>query len=60
MRGAGTVFAPPVFHQDDEEYLTTANENTMLIAQVETKLGLENCEKIAAIDGVGACQVLIS
>ena len=53
FRGAGTVFAPAVFHQDDEQYLTSANENTMLIAQIETKLGCENCEEIAAVDGVG-------
>ena len=53
MRGAGSVFAPPVFNQDDESYLRTANENTMLIAQVETRLGVENCESIAGVDGVG-------
>lgn len=53
MRGAGSVFAPPVFNQDDESYLRTANENTMLIAQVETRFGVENCEDIAGVDGVG-------
>lgn len=53
MRGAGTIFAPPVFNQDDGDYLKTANENTIFIAQIETRLGVENCEKIASIDGVG-------
>ncbi len=56
MRGAGTVFAPPVFNQDDGAYLVSANENTMLIAQIETRLGVENCESIAAVDGVGRSQ----
>ena len=53
MRGAGTVFAPPVFNQDDGAYLTNANQNTMLIAQIETRLGVENSKDIAAVDGVG-------
>ena len=51
------MFAPAVFHQDDEQYLTTANENTMLIAQIESRLGCENCEEIAAVDGVGKLTV---
>ena len=53
MRGAGTVFAPPVFNQNDGDYLKTANENTIFIAQIETRLGVENCESIATTDGVG-------
>ena len=56
LRDAGALFAPPVFNQDDDSHLKTANENTMLIAQIETRLGVENCETIAAVDGVGKIQ----
>lgn len=53
VRGAGTIFAPPTFHQNDEEYFESANENVILIAQVESRAGVENCEEIAGVDGVG-------
>jgi len=53
VRGAGTIFAPPAFKQDDGEYFKSANENVIFIAQVESRLGVENCEEIAAVDGVG-------
>lgn len=32
--------------------MTSANDEGFLIAQIETALGLENCEKIAAVDGI--------
>lgn len=32
--------------------MRTANEETLLIAQIETELGLENCEAIAAVAGI--------
>ena len=32
--------------------MTTANEETLLIAQIETASGLENVEQIAAVDGI--------
>ncbi len=53
VRGAGTIFAPPTFHQNDEEYFASANDNVVFIAQVESRLGVQNCEEIAAVDGVG-------
>jgi len=53
VRGAGTIFAPPTFHQNDEEYFASANDNVIFIAQVESRLGVQNCEEIAAVDGVG-------
>lgn len=53
VRGAGTIFAPPVFNQNDEEYFESANDNVLFIAQVESKVGVENCEEIAKVDGVG-------
>jgi len=53
VRGAGTIFAPPTFHQSDEAYFESANDNVIFIAQVESKLGVERCEEIAGVDGVG-------
>lgn len=53
VRGAGTIFAPPTFHQSDEAYFESANDNVIFIAQVESRLGVERCEEIAGVDGVG-------
>lgn len=35
-------------------YSNTANEDTILVVQIETPLGIENSEKIAAVPGVDA------
>jgi 2-keto-3-deoxy-L-rhamnonate aldolase RhmA len=35
-----------------EDYKQTANENILIIVQIETMLGVENVEEIAAVDGV--------
>lgn len=35
------------------DYLATANRNIMLAVQIETEEGLENCEEIAKVDGIG-------
>lgn len=37
-----------------EEYVTDANDETLVIAQIETERGLANAEEIAAVDGVDA------
>ena len=34
------------------EYYATANEDTLLVAQIETKEAVDNAEEIAAVDGV--------
>ena len=34
------------------DYRNTANDNTMIIAQIESPTGVDNCEKIAAVPGV--------
>ncbi len=39
------------------EYMEKANKGIMLFAQIETKLGVENAEKIAAINGIDALLV---
>jgi 2-keto-3-deoxy-L-rhamnonate aldolase RhmA len=42
------------YGQRFEEYVTTANDGVVVIAQIETRSGLENVEEIAAVDGIDA------
>ncbi|CAH0020376.1 unnamed protein product [Clonostachys rhizophaga] len=51
-RPAGAMFAPPAFSQNDREYLLTANENVMVCVQIESRKGVENVERIAAVEGI--------
>lgn len=37
---------------DKKEYMRRANENTMLLCQIESQTGVENIEKIMAIEGI--------
>jgi 2-keto-3-deoxy-L-rhamnonate aldolase RhmA len=60
IRGAGAMFAPANFSQNDREYLTTSNDNILVIVQIESRLGVENCERIAAVDGIGMLQFLLA
>lgn len=57
VRGAGSPFAPAVFGQGMGEYIATANKNTFIAVQIETVEGLNNCEEIAKVDGIGMCLV---
>ncbi|KAJ5652996.1 HpcH/HpaI aldolase/citrate lyase family protein [Penicillium longicatenatum] len=52
VRGAGAMFAPAAFNQNGRDYLVHANENVKIIVQIESGLGVQNCEAIAAVDGV--------
>jgi len=36
-----------------QEYIDTANDTIIVIAQIENQEGLDNCEAIAAVDGIG-------
>jgi len=47
------MFAPVCFGQNGQEYLSTSNDNVVLIVQMESRKAIENCEEIAAVDGVG-------
>lgn len=55
-RGVGSPFCAAVHNQSLGEYIKTANENTLVIVQIETREGLENCEKIAQVPGIGTLQ----
>lgn len=39
---------------DMEEYVATANDSVVTIAQIETRAGLQNVGQIAAVDGIDA------
>ena len=47
------MWAPTVLGLDDKTYLETANESCVIIAQIESRRGVEKCAEIAAVDGVG-------
>ena len=59
IRGVGSPFAPAVFGQTPKEYTATANDNIFIAVQIETAEGLNNCEEIAKVDGVGMSQALL-
>lgn len=42
------------YGRDFEEYVETANDSILTIAQIETEQGLENVEEIASVDGIDA------
>ena len=52
IRGAGAMFAHSAFNQSPREYLTTANDNIVVILQIESRKAVENCEEIAGVEGV--------
>lgn len=47
---AHTGYNPPSL----KEYMKLANDNTILMVQIETGQGLQNLEKIAAVEGIDA------
>ncbi|KAF4122930.1 4-hydroxy-2-oxoheptanedioate aldolase [Geosmithia morbida] len=51
-RGAGAMFAPAAFNLTSREYLQKANENILVIVQIESRKAVENVEEIAAVDGI--------
>ena len=53
MRGAGFGFSHDNYKNEDPlNYIDKANNNLINIIQIESKVALQNVEKIAAIDGV--------
>lgn len=53
IRGVGSPFAPAVFGQTLPDYIATANRNTFIIVQIESIEGLNACEEIARVPGIG-------
>jgi 4-hydroxy-2-oxoheptanedioate aldolase len=47
------MFAPVILgHSTESAYAEEANEQLMVIVQMESKGGVAECEKIAAVDGI--------
>jgi 4-hydroxy-2-oxoheptanedioate aldolase len=52
-RGFGPMFAPVILgHSTESDYAEQANEQLMVIVQMESKGGVNECEKIAQVEGV--------
>ena len=47
------MFAPANFQQNGLEYAAHANDNVIIIVQIESRTAVENCEAIANTDGIG-------
>jgi 2-dehydro-3-deoxyglucarate aldolase/4-hydroxy-2-oxoheptanedioate aldolase len=57
-RGLGLTAAHSDFRTPKaSEYLPFRNKDTLIIAQVETVKGVENCEEIAAVEGIDVLAV---
>ncbi|KAG6826467.1 hypothetical protein H0H92_015679 [Tricholoma furcatifolium] len=56
-RGFGSLYGPGNWGINPFEYLETANENILVIVQIENKEGAENVEDIASVDGIDALLV---
>ena len=47
------MFAPAYFNQNGQDYLRHANDNILVIVQIESRKAVENCEEIAKTPGIG-------
>ncbi|KAI0297881.1 Pyruvate/Phosphoenolpyruvate kinase-like domain-containing protein [Multifurca ochricompacta] len=59
-RGLGSMFAHGVWGLTMNEYLRVANDGVIVIAQIETREGVDNVEEIARVDGIGTFYPLSS
>ncbi|KAG1860905.1 Pyruvate/Phosphoenolpyruvate kinase-like domain-containing protein [Suillus subluteus] len=51
-RGFGSPFTHGTWDVNAAEYLNSANDNVVVMIQIETKEGVKNVEAIAAVDGI--------
>jgi hypothetical protein len=51
-RGYGPMFSPFTFNISESTYAATADANLLVIVQIESKVGVENVEEIAGVDGI--------
>ena len=54
-RGLGSPFAHGTWDLSMAEYMRAANDHVLVMVQIETTEGVQNIDKIAAVDGIGAC-----
>lgn len=53
-RGYGNPYTQDSWSVTPAEYLKTANQEILVMAQIETREGFENIKEIAEVDGIGA------
>lgn len=58
-RGLGSPFAPANWGINASEYVTSANENILVMVQIETKEGVDNVKAIAETAGIGLIQMQV-
>lgn len=46
------MFAPANFNQNGRDYLLSANTNTLICVQIETRTAIQNVEAIASVPGI--------
>ena len=52
-RGFGSPFTPANWGVSASEYLKSADENILVMVQIETKEGVDNVQAIAETPGIG-------
>jgi len=52
-RGFGSPFTPGIWNITPSQYLESANENILVMIQIENKEAVENVEEIASVGGIG-------
>ena len=52
-RGFGSPFTHEIWDMTGSQYLESANENILVMIQIENKEAVENVEEIASVEGIG-------
>jgi 4-hydroxy-2-oxoheptanedioate aldolase len=56
-RGFGSPFTHGTWGVTMPQYLETANDNVLVMVQIETKEAIEKVQEIAQVDGIGKSRV---
>lgn len=54
-RGWGNPFTHDVWQQTAPDYLDSANNNILVMVQIETQEAIQNAKSIAEVEGIGKC-----
>ncbi len=56
-RGFGSPFTQTAWGISTTDYLKSANDEVVVMVQIETREALERVEEICAVDGLGGCSI---
>lgn len=59
-RGFGSPFTHPAWGLSVSEYLEQANDNVVVLTQVETREAFENIDEICAVEGLGILEISLA